>query len=426
MPAGHPRRGKSPRDTPARMLHCKCAGVDAVVGLAGQRVVNLDQIVPAQQPRGLHHAALVPVVASRDINGRSAAHDRGTAGLDVHRPAVHRELRDIALDDSHQPGRVAERRAHPVAPAAHAAAADIERDLRPPDGTRPLQGGVREFGASEFHREDALRKRHEDLGAAGHIDERAGVEVDLSAGKEEALAGARGKIVQPGFLRAVREQRRTVAIGIRIRPCARAHRDVRARREDRRILPEMNRETFNIDLRILRQRRARHGLSVRVVGEDACDAGAAECDRAGVLKKERRPAGCAGAGVVVVRISDRAIARDEINAPIEAHACRAVRDAILVHRASGDRDGSRRCGNDAAVRRGPRVGRDAAHPHVNSAQARVVRCMGRDRDLIARGEDGLPAGRRNRAIVGDLRPDEHHAPAIAVAALRAADLRALL
>ena len=248
----------------------------------------------------------------------------------------------------------------------------------------------------------------------------------MSAGKEEALAGARGKIVQPGFLRAVREQRRTVAIGIRIRPCARAHRDVRAGREDRRILPEMNRETFNIDLRILRQRRARHGLSARVVGEDACDAGAAECDRAGVLKKERRPAGCAGAGVVVVRISDRAIARDEINAPIEAHACRAVRDAILVHRASGDRDGSRRCGNDAAVRRGPRVGRDAAHPHVNSAQARVVRCMGRDRDLIARGEDGLPAGRRNRAIVGDLRPDEHHAPAIAVAALRAADLRALL
>ena len=138
MPAGHPRRGKSPRDTPARMLHCKCAGVDAVVGLAGQRVVNLDQIVPAQQPRGLHHAALIPVIASRDINGRSAAHDRGTAGLDVHRPAVHRELRDIALDDSHQPGRVAERRAHPVAPAAHAAAADIERDLRPPDGTRPL------------------------------------------------------------------------------------------------------------------------------------------------------------------------------------------------------------------------------------------------------------------------------------------------
>ena len=421
-----PRRGEGARDAPSRMIHRESAGVDAVVRLAGRGVLDVHEIPAAQQARGLHDAALIPVVAAGDVNRRAAAHDDRSSCLHVHRAAVHGELRHIALDDSREAGHIAERCADPVASVVHTRAADVHRERHATQRTRALQRRIGEFAAAEFNREDALRKRHRDFRAPGHIDQSAGIEVDLSAGKKKPLGAARREFVQPGFLRSVREQRRAVAVGIRVRPHARAQRDVSARCEEDRILREMNRETLDIDLRTLRQRRAGHRLRARVIGQDARDAPAAKCDRARVLKKERRPAGCARAGVVEIRISDRAVARDQINAPVQAHARRAVRDAELVHRAPGHRDVARRCGNDAAVRGRPGAGFHAADPHVNSAEARIVVRMRGDRDLVASSENRLSARRRDRAVVRHVRPHEHHASAVAVTALRAADLRALL
>ena len=417
------RDGEGLGHAPSGMNLVAFAREDAAVNAVGGGLFDGNDLAEIGEPGCFHHARLVHVGAAGNIKHRTGLRDDGAAGRERDISAARRELGGVTFDQSGQSGRITEGRANPETTVEDPRAPDVHRQWNAAQDAAALQNRVGEFRAAQFDIENAVGQRHEDIRAAGNIDHGLAADMDLPAGKEEPLFASGQLVGDAGFDIAIGIENGPVAVGVGVRPGpgAGVHEPVRG--EDGRAVAEMNDRAFHVEARAFRQGGAGHGLGAGIIRKNGHHAARPGGHETGVLVKERRTAATDRAGIVVVRVSDRTVTGDQVDASVEIDGGRAADGPELFNPASGHQRAAGRHFDQTAVGHRAAIGSDIAHPYVQPAQTRIRAVMGGDADLQTRRENRLSGFGRDVAFIGHVRRNQHHPATAAALARRRGEFR---
>ncbi len=167
------------------------------------------------------------------IDFRTVLHHDRLASGDVYRPACDGKLADVPLDQVCKARNIGKRGSHPLLSLIDPGIADIDLHGGVAQNAQALERRVRKFRTAQVHRHDVLGNGCQNIRRTGDIDQGVLIQIDLARGLDEAADDA------------------GCAAGLD--PLAGVDVHLRVRREQDRILAEIDRFPCHVDLGAERQ-----------------------------------------------------------------------------------------------------------------------------------------------------------------------------
>ena len=236
--------------TPAGGALPRQSGEDPVINTIWCCFPDIHEAPVFAEQCGLHGSCGVSHPSTGNVDDRARLRDDGITRREADCSACHSQLPDIAFDQAEVSRDITERRADPGITVEHAGATQVDINRRTPHSSSALQGRVGQFRAAQLQRENAVTEGNIDCGRARNVDDRPGLQINLSArcrpacgeGRAAPLAGADR---HTGLEATECVLARSISGSDRIEPI----RDSGAGSEDRSVLADADGAALDVDQR---------------------------------------------------------------------------------------------------------------------------------------------------------------------------------